>query len=72
MKITENLIDKVHKLANQKLHKDFPMLDMAGNEEGSIKRYEVEYIVEAYTLETYTEVKRTLTALELLKEKKSD
>ena len=48
MKITENLIDKVHKLANQKLRQDFPILDMADKPEGSIKWWMVKYILEAY------------------------
>lgn len=48
MKITDALIDKVHKRVNEKIYKRYPSLDMAGLAEGHIKRWEVEYVLEAY------------------------
>jgi len=49
----ESLIDKVHKKANERVYKDYPLLDMASLPEGHIKKWEVRYV-----LEVYNEVKK--------------
>ena len=53
MKITDELIDKIYKLANEHLYRDFPLYDTADmsknpNGEGYIKKWEVRRILEAY------------------------
>ena len=47
MEITGDLIEKVHRLANKKLLKDYPLFDMANLLEGHITRYEIRYVLEA-------------------------
>ena len=45
------MIDRVHKKANELLYKRYPSKDMSNlnkHPEGSIKRWEVEIILEAY------------------------
>ena len=57
MKITNALVHKVHRLANQKLFKEFPLLDSANSPEGHIKKWAVEYVLDAL-YEIQREVKK--------------
>ncbi len=49
--IDDAMVAQVHKLANERLYKEYPTLDMANFEkhpEGSIKLWQVKLILEAY------------------------
>jgi len=48
MKITDKLIENIHQVVNKRIYKEFPALDLSRHPEGSIKRWEVKYILEAY------------------------
>ena len=48
MKITDELVNKVHWIVNEKLSKEYPGLGMASHPEGSIKWWVVKMVLEAY------------------------
>jgi len=51
MKITEELVDRVFRQVNEEIEKDYPSLDMANlqeHPEGSVKRWQVFYMLKAY------------------------
>ena len=57
MKITDELINRVHQIANENLYKLFPLHDMAElskHPEGHIKRWEVRLVLEALNKEMIT------------------
>lgn len=51
MKITDKLITEVHKQVNNKLQQEYTLFDMSDlskHPEGSLKTWQIKYILEAY------------------------
>ena len=46
--MNDKLIDKIHKIVNDRIFRDYPALDMANHPEGHIKKWEIVYILEVY------------------------